>query len=68
MSLPDLFAERRRFLTRRWFFRDCGVGLGAVALNSLLAQDTAGMNPAARHDPGRRFAVPRTRSVGGLVR
>src|SRR5207253_7294994 len=47
----DLLAERRRFLTRRWFFRDCGVGLGAIALNSLLARDTAGMNPAARPKP-----------------
>ncbi|MDB5307898.1 MAG: hypothetical protein JWO38_2100 [Gemmataceae bacterium] len=38
MSLPDLLAERHRYLTRRWFFRDCGVGLGAIALNSLLAE------------------------------
>jgi uncharacterized protein (DUF1501 family) len=30
------FEERRRFLTRRWFFRDCGVGLGSIALGSLL--------------------------------
>ena len=37
MALPDLLAERRRYLTRRWFFRDCGVGLGAVALSGLLA-------------------------------
>src|SRR5882724_1669063 len=37
MSLPDLLAERQRYLTRRWFFRDCGVGLGAIALNGLLA-------------------------------
>ena len=37
--LPHLLAERQRFLTRRWFFRDCGVGLGAVALNGLLAAD-----------------------------
>jgi hypothetical protein len=29
--------ERRRFLTRRWFFRDCGLGLGSVALASLLS-------------------------------
>ena len=29
MNLFDpLSAERRRYLTRRWFFRDCGVGLG----------------------------------------
>lgn len=34
--LPDLLEERRRFLTRRWFFRDCGVGLGTIALQSLL--------------------------------
>ena len=26
--------------SRRWFLRDCGVGLGAVALNSLLAQES----------------------------
>jgi hypothetical protein len=32
-------------LTRRHFFRDCGVGLGAIALGSLLAQD-------GRGDPG----------------
>jgi hypothetical protein len=47
MPLPDLLAERRRFLTRRWFFRDCGVGLGAVALNSLLAEANPGV-----HTPG----------------
>ncbi len=28
-----------RELSRRWFLRDCGVGLGASALTSLLAQD-----------------------------
>ena len=26
-------------VARRWFLRDCGLGLGAVALNSLLAED-----------------------------
>ena len=35
--LPNLLAERQRLLNRRWFLRDCGVGLGAIALNSLLA-------------------------------
>ena len=39
--LPPLLAEQHRYLTRRWFFRDCGVGLGAVALNSLLAESGA---------------------------
>jgi Protein of unknown function (DUF1501) len=38
--LDDLAAERRRFLTRRWFLRDCGVGLGGIALHSLLAAKT----------------------------
>ena len=33
----QLLTERRRYLTRRWFFRDCGVGLGAIALNGLFA-------------------------------
>jgi hypothetical protein len=42
--------EQRRLLTRRWFFQDCGVGLGSIALGSLLggaaqAADTA--SPAA---------------------
>jgi uncharacterized protein (DUF1501 family) len=32
----DLTEERRRFLSRRWFFRECGVGLGSIALGALL--------------------------------
>jgi hypothetical protein len=36
--LPNLLAERQRLVNRRWFLRDCGVGLGAIALNSLLAE------------------------------
>jgi Protein of unknown function (DUF1501) len=38
-----------RLVSRRWFLRDCGVGLGAIALADLLAQ-TAGASPAARPD------------------
>ena len=30
-----------RDVTRRYFFRDCGVGLGKVALATLLARSTA---------------------------
>ncbi len=33
--------EARRHLTRRWFFKDCGVGLGSIALGSLLAETLA---------------------------
>ncbi len=34
----DMQATR---LARRWFLRDCGVGLGAIAANSLLQQSSA---------------------------
>ena len=30
--------ERRNEITRRWFFKQCGVGVGAIALNSLLKE------------------------------
>ncbi len=31
-------SEFRKQITRRWFFRECGVGLGSVALGSLLGE------------------------------
>jgi hypothetical protein len=34
--LDHLQNEFRSHLTRRWFFRQCGVGLGSIALSSLL--------------------------------
>src|SRR2546422_10427501 len=37
----DLRCEYARLITRRWFFRQCGVGLGSVALASLLQEDKA---------------------------
>src|SRR3989454_11327552 len=37
--IDDLRAERAKFITRRWFFRECGVGLGSIALTSLLGAD-----------------------------
>src|SRR5947209_2289515 len=40
-----LAAEFRKAVTRRWFFKECGVGLGAIALHSLL-QDHAVAAPA----------------------
>jgi hypothetical protein len=38
---PELRREYAKLVTRRWFFRQCGVGLGSIALGSLL-QDAAG--------------------------
>jgi hypothetical protein len=37
--------------TRRHFFRDCGVGLGSMALGTLLARDTAAAEKPPRKDP-----------------
>jgi hypothetical protein len=34
----DFFNEYRKQITRRWFFKECGVGLGAIALGSLLKE------------------------------
>src|SRR5437660_1021238 len=54
----DLRSEYARLITRRWFFRQCGVGLGSIALASLLDDTTAsgatsptGSNPLAPKSP-----------------
>ena len=46
----ELNHERQRFLTRRWFFQQCGLGLGSVALASLLG-DRAGAAAAGAANP-----------------
>lgn len=47
--------EIRKQVTRRWFFKECGVGLGAIALRSLLGgsamASVAGVNPLAPRKP-----------------
>lgn len=49
------FGEYRRGLTRRWFFKQCGVGLGAMALNQLLGDNLLGaanaLNPMSPRQP-----------------
>jgi len=48
-------------LTRRWFFRDCGVGLGSLALSSLLANDSrASSDPLA---PKKPHHPPKAKSI-----
>ncbi|HVR72813.1 MAG TPA: DUF1501 domain-containing protein [Planctomycetota bacterium] len=37
----EIRTERARLLSRRWFFKDCGVGLGSIALASLLGRGDA---------------------------
>ena len=55
----ELKEEARKLITRRWFFRDCGVGLGSIVLGSLLGADqafaaekgAAGTNPLSPKAP-----------------
>ena len=48
--LPNLLAERQQLLNRRWFLRDCGVGLGAIALADL-ARASDAPKPKTHHEP-----------------
>src|SRR5215510_3099797 len=32
--------DPKKFIARRWFLRDCGVGLGGMALASLLSRES----------------------------
>src|SRR6266852_297625 len=41
MPSDPLGQELRKTITRRWFFRECGVGLGAIALHSLFTDHAA---------------------------
>jgi hypothetical protein len=43
----ELRSEAAKFITRRWFFQQCGVGLGSLALGSLLAGSRAAAAPPA---------------------
>src|SRR5216110_3337208 len=61
-SMINLSTELRReyakLVTRRWFFRQCGVGLGSIAVSSLLGAQRAAAtatqklaDPLAPHAP-----------------
>ncbi|MBN8245926.1 MAG: DUF1501 domain-containing protein [Verrucomicrobia bacterium] len=56
-AIEHAAAEHRRHRTRRWFFKDCGVALGAVALRSLLGDPLAAA--AASAVPGNPLAPRR---------
>jgi hypothetical protein len=45
--LHELAAERARHLSRRWFFRDCTLGLGSIALASMMAENASAAPVAA---------------------
>ena len=54
----------RRHVSRRWFFQQCGVGLGAMALGSLL-EDAARATPSASDPlvPRQPHFMPRAKHV-----
>lgn len=45
----ELITEYARYRTRRWFFRDCGVGLASIAARDLIAKEVA--SPLAPKNP-----------------
>src|ERR1043166_341214 len=55
----ELQSEYAKLTTRRWFFRQCGVGLGSIALGSLLGAENvfgatkkiSAANPLAPRQP-----------------
>ena len=51
--LQHALRSHQRQLTRRWFFRDCGVGLGTIALHGLLSGSAAAAGSA-----GSRIRTP----------
>ncbi|MEO5803215.1 MAG: DUF1501 domain-containing protein, partial [Verrucomicrobiota bacterium] len=68
MTKQEHFANQaRKEITRRWFFKQCGVGVGAMALNSLLAESLFGksvapsqtnpLSPKAAHIPAKAKRV-----------
>lgn len=64
--LHELASERSRFLSRRWFFRDCTLGLGGIALASMLSETAraeAVAKPADPLSPKRPHHSPKAKSV-----
>jgi hypothetical protein len=53
--IHQLQSARAQYLSRRWFLRDCGVGLAGIAASSLLAEESAKApaadNPLAPRQP-----------------
>src|SRR3989442_4801319 len=53
--IDELCFVRAKHITRRWFFEQCGVGLGAIALGALFRENgwaaNAALNPLAPRQP-----------------
>ncbi len=44
----ELRSEYAKLVTRRWFFRQCGLGLGSIALGSLLGESASAATTAPK--------------------
>src|SRR5262245_39210584 len=47
----EIKIEARRLLTRRWFFKECGIGLGSLALASLMGKSHYAQSRSAITNP-----------------
>ena len=45
----ELQQAQAQFLSRRWFLRDCGIGLAGIAAGSLMACEAGAKTPAAQN-------------------
>src|SRR5687767_13114942 len=63
----QLLAEYRQSVTRRWFFQQCGVGLGSIALASLLGKDASAAAGVSGDGGSAAAASPATGSADPLA-
>ncbi len=47
----EIKQETKKLLTRRWFFKECGIGLGSMALASLLEENLFAQSQSAIRNP-----------------
>src|SRR3954463_7914284 len=63
----ELRSEYARLITRRWFFRQCGVGLGSTALASLLHPERADAASLTSSNPLAPKAPPYTPTAKRVI-
>ncbi len=66
MNLTDQIQQARaRFLSRRWFLRDCGIGLAGIAASSLLASEAGTATPSMANPlaPRKPHHAPKAKRV-----
>ena len=54
----EIKIEANRLLTRRWFFKECGIGLGSLALASLLENSLFAQSQSAIRNPQSAITNP----------